>query len=144
MRSDGDKQAMRVRTPLDLFYGESSASCESREGAHKTFPCTDAPREATCSTSEPISQLLSMVDQSLILYRRITPCRSAMQSSNGTSLQCGPDINPIRQGDYMMPVQYVCSARMKVATVVGSPQRGSSPIFDNELDRKEHRKSHLK
>ncbi|PKU61785.1 hypothetical protein MA16_Dca027844 [Dendrobium catenatum] len=31
------------------------------------------------------------------------------QSSNGTSLQCGPDRNPIRQGDYMMPVQYVCS-----------------------------------
>lgn len=53
--------------------------------------------------------LLSMVDQSLIIYRRITPCRSAMQSSNGTSLPCGPDRNQIRQGDYMMPVQYVCS-----------------------------------
>ncbi|ERN17331.1 hypothetical protein AMTR_s00037p00115660 [Amborella trichopoda] len=47
----------------------------------------------------------------VIIYRHITPYRSAMQSSNGTSLPCnasGPDRNHW-QGSYMMPVQYGCS-----------------------------------
>ncbi|KAL4181753.1 hypothetical protein AMTRI_Chr12g238960 [Amborella trichopoda] len=73
------------------------------------------------SRSRSWPTLLSMVDQSLIIYRRITPYRSTMQSSNGMSLPCnasGPDRNHTRQGGYMMSVQYVCSDDV---TVVGSP-----------------------
>ena len=50
--------------PPSIYSMVSKARLASQERdrikmpwAHKTFARTDAPREATCSTSEPISQL---------------------------------------------------------------------------------------
>ncbi|RWR85026.1 hypothetical protein CKAN_01386700 [Cinnamomum micranthum f. kanehirae] len=123
-----DVQSVRTDMTLHVIIMGTSSSLEARQGSRSICPSfSRSAVEAEVVVSDrsnkvPVGSgrvsfasawkqatLLSMVDQSLIIYRRITPCRSTMQSSNGTSLPCGPDRNQIRQGDYMMPVQYVCS-----------------------------------